>query len=87
MDAVQQVKMLRKIQELEFVATELQLFLDTHPDDRQALAKFNNTHKELLKHVRNYEQVYGPLLSFGFSPVMQNHWSWIDSPWPWEINY
>lgn len=87
MDPRHQSQMLRQIQEMEFVATELQLFLDTHPEDQQALALYNNTHHELLKLVRTYEQTYGPLLSYGFSPNPQKHWKWVEGPWPWEINY
>ncbi|TYO96152.1 spore coat protein CotJB [Desulfallas thermosapovorans] len=87
MEQRNQVKMLLQIQQLSFVATELNLFLDTHPDDQQALAMFNQVHKDLLQAVRNYEQVYGPLLSFGYSPNVQNYWKWVDSPWPWEIKY
>jgi len=87
MDARNQALMLRQIQQLSFVAVELQLYLDTHPEDQQALALFNSNHTELIQAVRQYEQVYGPLLSYGYSPNMQNYWSWVDSPWPWEIKY
>ncbi len=87
MDARNQALMLRQIQQLSFVAVELQLYLDTHPEDQQALALFNSNHNELIQAVRQYEQVYGPLLSYGYSPNMQKHWSWVDSPWPWEIRY
>lgn len=87
MDPRHQVQILRQIQEMEFVATELQLFLDTHPEDQQALAMFNKTHNELMQLVRTYEQTYGPILSCGFSPNIHNYWRWVESPWPWEINY
>lgn len=87
MDHRNQVQMLLKIQQLSFVATELNLFLDTHPNDQQALGMFNQVHKDLLQAVCNYEKIYGPLLNYGYSPAMQNCWKWIDSPWPWEIKY
>ena len=87
MDNRQQAQMLLQIQQLEFAAVELNLFLDTHPNDQQALAMYKQIHQELMNCVRNYEQIYGPLLNFGFSPNPQNCWKWIDSPWPWEIKY
>ncbi|KAF1085412.1 CotJB protein [Sporotomaculum syntrophicum] len=85
MDNHNQAQMLLQIQQLEFVTLELNLFLDTHPNDRHALAMFNQVHKDLMQAVRNYEQIYGPLLNFGFSPNKQDCWKWTDSPWPWQI--
>jgi len=82
-----QAQWLHQIQQLEFVTAELNLYLDTHPEDQQALAMYNKAHHELMQALRNYEQIYGPLLSFGFSPVMHSYWKWVDSPWPWEIQY
>jgi len=34
-------EILKKLMELDFVAVELQLYLNTHPDCREALEKFN----------------------------------------------
>ncbi len=87
MDNRNQVQMLLQIQQLSFVATDLNLYLDTHPNDQQALTMFNQVHKDLLQAVRSYEQTYGPMLNYGYSPNVQNCWKWIDSPWPWEIKY
>ncbi|AEF93340.1 spore coat peptide assembly protein cotJB [Desulfotomaculum nigrificans CO-1-SRB] len=87
MDTRQQAQMLLQIQQLEFAAVELNLFLDTHPDDQQALALYNQVHQQLMQCVQNYEQYYGPLLSYGFSPARQNTWVWAETPWPWEIKY
>ncbi|MCG8400231.1 MAG: spore coat protein CotJB [Firmicutes bacterium] len=87
MDTRHQAQMLLRIQQLEFVTLELNLYLDTHPEDQQALTMFNQKHQELIQHVRNYEQTYGPLLNYGFSPAVHNYWQWVESPWPWEIKY
>lgn len=85
MDRHKQAQMLLNIQQLQFVTTELNLYLDTHPEDQRALAMFNQAHHDLMQSVHNYEQIYGPLLGFGYSPATHNHWKWVDSPWPWEI--
>ena len=34
-------EILRKLTALDFIAVDLALFLDTHPDDREALDKYN----------------------------------------------
>lgn len=79
----ERTRLLRQIQEVEFAAIELQLYLDTHPYDQNALMEYNSLSNQLLMLKQQYEMLYGPLMNFGFSP---NHgsWRWIDSPWPWE---
>lgn len=77
---------LRRIMELEFTALELNLFLDTHPQDQRALADFNAVSMELMRAKMAYESRYGPLLNYGFSPS-PDRWRWIDEPWPWEITF
>lgn len=78
--------MLREIQELEFTAIELNLFLDTHPQERAALRDFYAVRDRLLDAVKRYEQIYGPLTVVGFTPTTCP-WQWIEGPWPWEIEY
>lgn len=76
-------ELLRKIQELSFATVELNLFLDTHPENQQALMDYNYFHQQLMEHKRMYEVNYGPLTNFGFSPS-QYPWAWVNEPWPWE---
>lgn len=80
----QQLQALRQIQELEFVAIELTLFLDTHPNEREPLVMYNRITRELQNLKKQYEERYGPLAVFGVSPS-QYPWRWIEEPWPWEI--
>lgn len=76
---------LRMIQELQFAALELNLFLDNNPGNTKALELFNHLSKELMNHKHHYEEHFGPLLNYGFSPNNSNTWRWVDQPWPWEI--
>ena len=76
--------LLRKLQELEFAAVELNLYLDNHPDNKNALADFNVISKELITVKKMYEQERGPLCNFGYSES-QYPWCWVNDPWPWEI--
>lgn len=81
-----QTTLLRQIQELEFIAIELTLFLDTHPEDQAALRDYNAVSKRLTDVKQRYENLYGPLCVYGFSPS-RYPWQWIEEPWPWEIDY
>lgn len=77
-------RMLREIQELEFTAIDLQLFLDTHPDDRRALADYISVSQALKTARERYERAYGPLVGFGFGLEELNQgYRWLDY-WPWE---
>lgn len=82
----ERLAMLREIQELEFTAIDLNLFLDTHPNDQAALRDFYAVRDQLLAAIKRYEEVYGPLTVLGFTPC-KYPWQWIESPWPWEIEY
>lgn len=80
------VDMLKKLQEMEFIAVELNLYLDTHPCDCQALEHYNRCVYEIRQLRAAVEAVYGPLTNFGYAPS-QYPWKWIETPWPWEIEY
>jgi spore coat protein JB len=77
-------QILDQLVSLEFTALELQLYLDTHPDDQRALADFNATVQEMAGVRELYESRYGPLLSYGFSSSPRS-WQWIGEPWPWQM--
>ncbi len=80
----EQLALLRRIQEIEFRALEFNLYLNTHPNDSNALEQFNAASRELMTLKRDYESRYEPLLNFGFS-MSPRQWRWINEPWPWEI--
>ena len=77
--------LLLKIQELEFAAVDLNLFLDNHPENKNALADFNVITRELMKLKKIYEQEFGPLANFGCSES-EYPWAWVNEPWPWEMS-
>ena len=82
----EQLALLKEIQALAFTCLDLNLFLDTHPGDARALADYNSTAQQLAYLKAAYTQRYGPLMNFGQEAVGYP-WSWIDEPWPWEIEY
>lgn len=75
---------LLKLQEMCFAAHEINLYLDTHPNDRNAINLFNNYNKEAEVLQKSYEKKYGPIdLSDGES-LDKTPWNWIKEPWPWN---
>jgi spore coat protein JB len=75
---------LKEIMKVEFANVETALYLDTHPQDAKALADHNKYAYRLEMLKKQYEQKYGPLTHYGMSAYP---WKYIESPWPWEINY
>jgi len=78
-----QMRLLRQIQEMEFVAIELNLYLDTHPCDQDGLNDYNCAIEKLDKLMSEYTAEYGSLLAQGFHGCKK--WLWIEQPWPWEM--
>lgn len=74
-------ELFKKIQELAFVKTELELFLDTHPDCRASLDYYHRTVDEYNMLVEEYEGKYGPLTA---AANVGEKWNWIKGPWPWH---
>lgn len=77
-------KMLEEIQEIDFVIVELNLYLDTHPNDIDAIKQFNEFSKKSMKLKMQFEEKFGPLMNFGRSYV-NYPFNWIDTPWPWQV--
>ncbi len=80
------LQLLHDIMALEFVAIELTLYLDTHPTEQEPLNDYNLVTERLNQLKAQYERMYGPLVSYGFSPS-EYPWRWIEDPWPWEIQF
>ena len=78
--------LLKRLTMLDFMAVDMQLFLDTHPDDTNAIAKYNSIIREADNLRAQYEKSVGPLLSFSsYSPA--ENFQWVDNPWPWENKF
>lgn len=80
----ERIALLKEIQEYEFVAVELNLYLDTHPDEVEPLREYNKVVEKLAVLRKTYEGRFGPLVHFGFSPS-DYPWQWIRDPWPWDL--
>lgn len=76
--------LLLQLQEVDFVLVELNLYLDTHPDDAQAIHQYNHYAGERLKVVQAYEERYGALSNFGQS-FSGTPFTYAVTPWPWQV--
>lgn len=73
---------LNQLRALDFVIHELGLYLDTHPNDSEAFALFQN-YVELEKAAReSYVEQSGPLTQS--DAALDSSYTWTNGPWPWQ---
>ncbi|MGJ9386132.1 spore coat protein CotJB [Salipaludibacillus sp. CF4.18] len=76
--------MMEELQTVDFVLVELTLYLDTHPNDYDAINQFNEySHARQTLKIK-FEELFGPLQQYGNS-YSGYPWNWDDPPWPWQI--
>ena len=71
------------IYELGFVLTEVNLYLDTHPDDLEAIEYYAQIKDKYCDYMTQYADYYGPLDKLHISN--DNYWMWVATPMPWEM--
>ena len=76
-------KHLTALTEYGFAALDLQLYIDTHPDNTEAIHMYNETVRAYQTARQEYENMHGPLYSF-VSMSNPERFTWVDCPWPWE---
>ena len=77
-------QLLHQLQAIDFVLVELNLYLDTHPNDFEAVQQYNHHVQERWKIAQEMEGMYGPLMHFGHS-YSGYPWQWNNTPWPWQV--
>ena len=65
-----------------FACHELNLFCDTHPNEKSAIEYFHTLRNKLKELIAEYTENYGPLNVLDQKNA--NYWDWINDPWPWE---
>lgn len=81
-ERMNQGQLLEWIQMLTLCAYDMQLYLDTHPDDKDALDYFNQCTQLLNNATQTYEASYGPFSVNSAAPF--ESWTWVETPMPWE---
>ncbi len=75
---------LRELMALDFMAVDLALFLDTHPNDTKALNEYNCILERADRLREQYERLCGPLYSY--RSINPGCWKWYRDPWPWQYS-
>lgn len=76
-------QMLAWVDMVSFAVQDVNLYLDTHPDDMEALAYFREYSRMRNQALWDYASMYGPL-TVDLAGGCRNQWNWVNDPWPWE---
>lgn len=71
-----------QLQAMSFAIDELGLYLDTHRDDADAVALFNQYVERYADAMQKYEAQYDSLTQR--DSALEGTYTWIDDPWPWD---
>lgn len=77
-------KDLYKLQEMAFAAHDINLYLDTHPNDSNAIRLYNDYNRQEQMLNNAYERKYGPVDLSDNEGLSMTPWAWIKEPWPWN---
>ena len=75
-------EMLVNIGEYSFMMHDINLYLDVHPNDEEALRKFTEYRNIANDLITKYERKYGPLCVKGISND-KTPFAWENGKWPW----
>ena len=67
---------------LDFVIRELNLYLDTHPDDREAFDTLQKCIRMRAEGHKRYTEQYGPVTVSDLACA--DVYDWLNAPWPWQ---
>lgn len=82
----EQRKLVLEISKIDFAITEMNLYLDTHPYDVDAIEQC----KRYINRKRQLEREYAlkyPALSLDDITGSSKEWNWALQPSPWERGY
>lgn len=79
-DEVTCKELMRAIMEADFMATDLKLYLDVHPDDSRALEKYREAVRQYKACKAAFEDTFYPLTAT--SAGRNGTWDWIDGTFP-----
>ena len=73
-------KKLLEIQKLDFAISDLNLYLDLHPDDMSVYNIFKSYVMECKNKKKEFTKIYGPLML----DELTDEYEWSKGVWPWE---
>lgn len=75
-------ELMQIIQKYDFALYDLMLYLDTHPNCREALGLYREYREKRAEIVREYVRRFGPIKALHADT--ENRWNWGNGPYPWE---
>lgn len=72
----------RKIYANSFASWELHLFLDSHPNNKDAATKLETIRRRIDTLTKEYEEKYGTVTEVSNNT---SRWQWVNGAWPWEL--
>lgn len=79
----EQAELLTKVDAYCFACHDINLYLDTHPYDKNMINLFKELSDDYSIVLKEYEKKYGPIC---VNDSITYPWAWNESPWPWEGN-
>lgn len=79
----EQAQMLTYVDAYCFGAHDINLYLDTHPNDQAMIELYNRYREESENALKQYESRFGPI-TVDSDATSGYPWAWNNSPWPWE---
>jgi len=67
-----------------FAMYDAALYLDTHPNDQNALEFFRRKQQKHQMLLQEYNKTVGPLTA-NDTDTSCGSWNWVDEPWPWQL--
>ncbi|WP_461809814.1 spore coat protein CotJB [Faecalimonas sp.] len=76
-------ELLHLINIASFAVDDTKLFLDTHPENKEALSHFQEYNTIRAQALEDFSRLYGPLTLDSITDC-SDYWQWIEEPYPWQ---
>ena len=76
-------RLLRRLSAAQFAAWELNVFLDTHPNNAEAIARYKAYKRTAEELKSQFEAKFGPLMASNLYNDV--YFDWVNNPWPWDV--
>lgn len=81
-DIINKKRLLKELMSYDFILTELNLYLNSHPNDKNALKMHCEIADKAEALRKRYTKEFGPLTAA--TNNTPDSWDWVCGPWPWE---
>ncbi len=73
---------LTELMAIDFVVDELELYLDTHAEDKEAFQLYQSFLALKEEAHQQYSRMCGPICQSDM--LGMNSYAWLEGPWPWD---